>query len=341
MDHPALALTLLCQHNPPLLYRLLAAHPDPAAAWLARADWGLSGDPSAEVARWRPWLARHGWQLVLSTDSGYPELLHSLPDAPGMLFVQGNLQALSQPQLAIVGARSASPDGLRWARELAAGLAAAGFTVTSGLARGIDGAAHQGALAAGGTTVALMASGPQQIYPREHQALARQLVERGGALVTEFPPGVRPLRHHFPLRNRLISALSLGVVVVQALRASGSLVTARHAAQQGRTVFAVPGVPGAPLSAGPHQLLREGAVLLESLDDIAAELPDFQQLAAGASSLLETDTGVLALLAEGPRDFDQLLAVWQDGEAALADALLEQELAGRVRRSTGRYQRIF
>jgi len=214
---------------------------------------------------------RNDVQLVVESETGYPELLASLPDPPGLLFVRGRLEPVDGMAIAIVGTRHASQYGLAQAQRLASGLARAGFTIVSGLARGIDAAAHRGALQAGGRTLAVLGSGVLNIYPPEHAELAEQVRARG-ALVSENPPRSPPLSGAFPQRNRIISGLSLGVIVVEASERSGALITARHATEQGREVFAVPGRVDSRTSRGCHKLIRDGARLVETVDDVLEEL---------------------------------------------------------------------
>lgn len=210
-------------------------------------------------------------QIITNSDPRYPPLLKQIADPPGVLFLRGELRATDEVAIAIVGTRHPSLYGLRQAERLAASLARAGVTVVSGLARGIDAAAHQGALGAGGRTLAVLASGVLHIYPPEHRSLAEQILAQG-ALLSEAPPEAEPLAGAFPQRNRLISGLSLGVVVVEAPSRSGALITARHAMEQGREVFAVPGRVDEPTSHGCHGLIRDGAKLVESAEDILEEL---------------------------------------------------------------------
>lgn len=197
-----------------------------------------------------------------------PERLRVIPDPPRRLYARGAVEALAAPSVAIVGSRRATRAGRQFAEALAGDLAAAGLVVVSGLAYGIDAAAHRGALVGGGRTVAVLGSGLGHVYPRQHAALAAEIVDGGGALVSEYPDDRAPRKHQFPERNRLISGLSLGVVIVEATTKSGSLITARMAAEQGREVMAVPGPVTSPLSGGCHRLLKSGAALIESADDV-------------------------------------------------------------------------
>lgn len=230
---------------------------------IKRPDWsGVDKDLA--------WLSHQQCCVVPITSKAYPPLLKEVPHPPPILFVKGQVSTLHSTQLAVVGSRRATASGLQIAKQWSRALAARGITITSGLALGIDGAAHQGALSTG-KTIAVLAHGLNQIYPRAHQALAEEIVASGGALVSEFPIGVSPLKHHFPRRNRLISGLSQGTLVVEAALRSGSLVTARHALEQNREVFAIPGSIHSPLSKGGHALIKQGAKLVESLEDILQE----------------------------------------------------------------------
>lgn len=223
-----------------------------------------------------------GARVIGARDPEMPLRLQAIPDAPAVLFVLGDPGALSAPQIAIVGSRRATPAGAGIARRLAGELAARGVVVTSGLAQGIDAAAHRGALDAGGRTVAVLGSALDRVYPAGHRSLAERIAGQG-ALVSEFPFGAPPAPWNFPWRNRIISGLSLGVLVVEAAARSGSLVTARLAADQGREVFAVPGSILNPLTAGCHRLLRDGAKLVERVEDVLEELPSDEReaLASG------------------------------------------------------------
>ncbi|MCP5169483.1 MAG: DNA-protecting protein DprA [Hahellaceae bacterium] len=217
------------------------------------------------------WLANNDASLVLFDDPDYPPLLKQIHQPPPLLFVKGQRHHLSEPQLAVIGSRNASVDGMENARRFSRALVQSGITITSGLALGIDGAAHAGALEGQGITLAVMGTGLDQIYPAKHRRLAEQIAANG-LLVTEYPLGTQPQANHFPRRNRIISGLSLGVLVVEASLQSGSLITARCALEQGREVFAIPGSIHNPMARGCHQLLRDGAKLVERADDIFDEL---------------------------------------------------------------------
>ncbi len=217
-------------------------------------------------------LQRVGGRLIRWSDPDYPPLLKHIADPPPFLFVRGTMVTGEPPCVAVVGARTASEAGLRMARRLGFELAAKGFAVVSGLARGIDGEAHQGALDAGGTTIAVMGCGIDVIYPAEHRRLAETILANRGALLSELPIGSAPIAENFPTRNRILSGLSLGVVIVEAAERSGSLITARMALEQDRQVFAVPGSPVSGKSRGSNRLLKEGAKLVECVEDVIEEL---------------------------------------------------------------------
>lgn len=235
------------------------------AAKIAAAREELDIEREIELCR------QAGVSIITDADPAYPRPLRSIPDPPAVLFVRGSWQPRDAVAVAIVGTRHATPYGLRQAERLAGSLARAGLTIVSGLARGIDAAAHRGALAAAGRTIAVLASGVLNIYPPEHAALAEQIVAQG-ALISETPPRTEPLSGMFPQRNRVISGLALGVIVVEAGQRSGALITARHALEQGREVFAVPGRIDDRSSAGCHQLIRDGATLVQSPEDVLEEL---------------------------------------------------------------------
>jgi len=265
----------------------------------------------------RRWLAQPEHDICSVEDGDYPALLRRLPDAPAYLHLRGRREILRRPAIAIVGSRTPTPSGRANAQAFAASLGQAGLVVVSGLALGIDGAAHEGALATG--TIAVLATGPDVVYPREHLELVHRLLENG-LLISEQPPGTGPRGGLFPRRNRLISGLSLGVLVVEAALQSGSLITARLALEQGREVFAIPGSIHSPLARGPHALIRQGAKLVETTQDILEELgPLFQ-----AQRELERDTQAMEAL-KAPEDPQELL-VWN---ALGADSLSIEEIAER------------
>jgi DNA processing protein len=224
-------------------------------------------DVNAQLAECRD----NGVELLIESEPEYPPVLRTIPDPPGILFVRGRLAPSDGLALAIVGTRHATQYGIAQGERLAAGLARAGYTIVSGLARGIDAAAHRGALKAGGRTLAVLGSGVLNVYPPEHTSLADEVIAHG-ALISENPPRAPPLSGAFPQRNRIITGLSLGVIVVEASDRSGALISARHATEQGREVFAVPGRIDSRMSRGCHRLIRDGAKLVESVDDVLEEL---------------------------------------------------------------------
>ena len=229
------------------------------------------------------WLEKSENRIIESDSEDYPELLRGIPGPPTLLYIVGNAEALHMPALSIVGSRNPSRGGKETAYEFAKYLGRSGFCIVSGLAQGIDSSAHEGALAGGAMTVAFLGHGIDRVYPSANRDLAHR-ISQNGALVSEYPLGSPPRREHFPQRNRLISGLSLGTLVVEAARRSGSLITARLAGEQGREVFAIPGSIHNPLSRGCHQLIKQGAKLVESADDIVSELGSL------AGHLMQNDT---------------------------------------------------
>jgi DNA processing protein len=235
------------------------------------------------------WLNHERHYLITRDDPLFPPLLRRIPDPPAALFAIGDPGCLVHPQLAIVGSRNATPGGIDHARSFAATLSRAGFVITSGLAAGVDGAAHQGCLDAGGRTIAVAGTGLDQVYPARHRKLAHAIADHG-LLLSLFPPGTGPLAGNFPARNRIISGMSLGTLVIEAGVRSGSLITARLANEQGRDVFAVPGSVHNPQARGCHRLIREGAKLVETAEEVAEELgPLARQLAEDIEHLLAPD----------------------------------------------------
>lgn len=239
--------------------------PDATVAWLCNPDWDLV---EADL-RWCESADHH---ILRVSDPGYPRLLLEIANPPTLLFVVGDPDTLCTPQLAIVGSRNPTQGGRANAFEFASTLSHVGLTITSGLALGIDAAGHRGALDARGRSIAVLGTGADRVYPARHKALAHEIAACG-ALVSEFHPGTQPMRQNFPRRNRLIAGLSLGTLVVEAALSSGSLITARYAAEQGREVFAIPGSIHNPLAKGCHVLIREGAKLVESAQHVLEELP--------------------------------------------------------------------
>jgi DNA processing protein len=278
------------------------------------------------------------WPTVGRGREGYPSLLAELHDPPSRLYLRGgSAELLRRPAVAIVGARSCSPYGAQVARELARDLAAAGVVVVSGLARGIDGEAHRGALAAGGVTVAVLGCGIDRDYPRSHTELARRIAE-DGLIVSEYPPGVEPAPWRFPARNRIVAGLSLATVVVEARERSGALITADFALELGRDVFAVPGEITSALSAGANDLLRQGAAPLLSPDDVLGAIGLQRAPPAAVASLSPAAETVRATLRDGARAADELARAVGLESAELATALVELELAGLATSADGVYR---
>lgn len=275
-----LALLYLPQVGPVTTRDLLVRYGTPAelfahggldAALSDRLRAALQAPDWAAVERDLAWRDSGG-RIVAWGTPDYPPLLAAIADPPPVLFVHGDPAVLALPQLAMVGSRNPTTIGAETAADFAGVLAAAGLVITSGLALGIDAAAHQGALAAGGQSVAVLGTGPDRVYPARHRELAHAIVANGGALMSEYSPGTPPLPGNFPRRNRLISGLSLGALVVEAALHSGSLITAKSASEQGREVFAIPGSIHNPLARGCHRLIRDGAKLVETAQDILEEL---------------------------------------------------------------------
>jgi DNA processing protein len=309
----------------------------------------LNSPDERAVAADLEWLSESGTVIILSTDPGYPPLLRQTAGAPAALYVQGSVPLLATPQLAMVGSRSPTPAGRSTAREFAAWFARAGFTVTSGLATGIDAASHEGALKVDGATIAVFGTGLDRVYPPANHALAER-IRAHGALVSELPPGTAPLRGNFPRRNRIIAGLALGTLVVEAARDSGSLITAHQALEAGRGVFAIPGSIHSPLSRGCHQLIRAGAVLVEEAGDVTRELgfpflkerlTDPPTAAGGPRELDKEYEMLLDALGFAPATIDSLVARTKLPSESIASMLLILELEGRVAALPGgRYGRI-
>jgi DNA processing protein len=324
---------------------------DEALAWIEAPD---SATLEADLA----WLAQPDRHLLRFTDPDFPPQLAEIPQPPAALFVAGDPALLLGAQVAVVGARSGSAQGLANAREFARAFARAGLIVTSGLADGIDGAAHAGALEAGGATVAVIGTGADLVYPRKHRGLAARIAQHG-AIVSEFPLGTTARAEHFPQRNRLIAGLALGTLVIEASLQSGSLITARLAGEMGREVFALPGSIHSPLSRGCHKLIREGARLTETAQEVTEALvPAARALGAQLRERLEPAAAeparpatraddpdyarLLAALGETPLGLDELAARTGLKPAELSSMLLLLELEGAVAPAVnGRWQRLF
>jgi DNA processing protein len=278
-----------------------------------------------------------GSDLITLFDPRYPSNLRQIPDPPLVLFYKGSLQEEDSRSIAIVGSRKATPYGREFAKNLAFQLAQAGLTIVSGLARGIDTEAHVGALEAGGRTFGVLGSGIDRIYPPENEELARRIIQRG-AILSEFLPGTPPEKWNFPQRNRIISGLTLGVVVVEASEKSGALITASLALEQGRSVFAVPGMPGSWAARGTNRLIKEGANLVEGPEDILEEIlpqvPALKRKEERPKSPLEKL--ILEFLQEGPKHVDEISRFLKKSPQETLGLLLKMELEGLVRELPGK-----
>ena len=284
-------------------------------------------------------------KIVPFTDSSYPARLRMIPDPPSLLYLKGEIRRDDEKAVAVVGSRSTSDYGRRVTRDLCRGLASLGFTVVSGMARGIDGTAHETSLNAGGRTIAVLGSGVDRVYPAEHDKLYRRISENG-AVISEFPMGTRPLAFNFPARNRLISGLSLGVVVVEATEKSGSLITAALALEQGREVFAVPGEVGASRSRGAHRLIRQGAKLVETVDDIVEEIAPQLLVRSGKTlsaprrtlpqNLGDEFQRIFGLFQERPLQIDEVIESSGCSASRVSEILLELELQGYIKQLPGK-----
>jgi DNA processing protein len=348
----------LFTRNIELLTHLLP--PKPAAA-LAQLRHHHRSSPV-----WGQWLealercGQGGVQVITYKDDHYPQLLKEINAAPPVLYCRGALALLQRPQLAIVGSRRASRAGLNHARQFANAMAGSGFTITSGLALGIDAASHQGALEVGGTTLAVLGSGVDRVYPQRNQALAEAILNQGGALVSEFAPGTQPHPSHFPRRNRVISGLSLGILVVEAALKSGSLITARYGLEHNREVFAIPGSIHNPVSRGCHALIKEGAALVETGVDILEQLQGWLPKATPAATpamipvstavpcqganlkpdLTDHEHKLWKLIGFESSGLDTLVAESNLSTGDTLAALMGLELKGLIEQSQGGYQRL-
>ncbi len=359
--------------GPALLRKQVDQHGDAEGTLQNLRNNKASIDLSEETRRWLDapdrqaidsdlaWLGAPNHHLLGWDDADYPSLLREIPGAPAALFVAGDPDLLWQPQVAIVGSRSASESGLAITRRFSRALATAGFTITSGMADGIDAAAHRAALEVGRPTLAVLGTGPDLVYPRKHRELAADIAAHG-ALISEFPPGTPGKAEHFPRRNRIISGLTLGTLVVEASLKSGSLITARYATEQGREVFAIPGSINSPVARGCHQLIRDGARLTETVDEIISELSGLAaalgdrlrlRLQGEDEGRIEAEVGVarhqrdpdyrrlLDVLGHDEVDLDTLGERSGLSPAALSSMLLLLELEGEVRSARGgKYVRI-
>ena len=318
-------------------------------------DWqnGQDKDIQRDLAKALKSIEQQQQQVITLHDSRYPLLLKEIPDAPPLLFCRGEVSQLSWPQVAMVGSRRPSQNGLKLAEQFATELSQRGIAITSGLALGIDGAAHYATVKARGITLAVLGTGLSEIYPKQHQTLAEQIVSNDGVLISEFLPHTPPINYHFPRRNRIISGLSLGVLVVEAALPSGTLITAQLAADQNREVWAIPGSIFNPQVKGCHALIRQGAKLVEEtahiLEDIASRLGQAKSGHFGGVAPMTVSENdeisqeaqqVLAVLGWQVQHFDALIEQSSWDAASLAGWLMELELAGRIATVSGGYEQL-
>lgn len=303
----------------------------------------ISKGPNAEsVAPALAWLERAGNYLITLADAHYPRALLEIPDPPPLLYCKGRLELLNTPAMAIVGSRNSTPQGEKTAEAFAKALSDSGYCIVSGMALGIDGAAHRGALQGQGSTIAAVGTGLDIVYPAKHRQLAHDIAERG-LLISEFPLGTPSMAQNFPRRNRIISGLARGCLVVEANLQSGSLITARLAAEQGREVFAIPGSIHSPVAKGCHQLIKQGAKLVDSIHDILEELGELPALETGTAQTAdpETENPLLVCMGYDAVTMDGLIERSGLTSESLSSMLLVLELEGKVASLPGgRYQRL-
>ena len=310
---------------------------------------GVASRTAAQIEQEIEQIRQNKITVLSCLDGAYPDRLKQIADPPPLLYVAGSLTFNDAPAVAIVGSRRSTPQGRAVTEQLSRALAEAGFTIVSGLARGIDAAAHRGALAAGGRTIAVLGCGIDQTYPPEHDPLRKQ-IEAQGAVLSELALGAPPHSYHFPRRNRIISGLSLGVVVTEAALDSGSLITARLAGEQGREVFALPGSVRAETSRGPHRLIKDGAKLVETAQDVIEELlPQLDEQmrprldarqnisAKPVSPLSEDEARVIVALSADPVHIDDLALRIQLEPASVSAALVSLEMKGLVQQLPGQF----
>ena len=332
--------------------RLLAAFGFPDAIFAAgrlaasgivggRADLLFDFDPSEAVDHSLAWASQPDHHILTLADSSYPQSLLEIPDPPSVLYIRGNPALLQSPGIAIVGSRNATPQGLKTSESFAQALAGRGFAIISGLALGIDAAAHRGALTTEGATIAVIGTGADRVYPARNKELALAIA-RHGTIVSEFPLGTPAIAANFPRRNRIISGLSRGVLVVEAAPESGSLITARLAAEQGREVFAIPGSIHSPVARGCHKLIKQGAKLVETAQDILEELGGDPE-PRDVPDLVKTsgNDDLLKALGHVPCELDELVDRTGLSADLLLGELLTLELDGLIATLPGnRYQRL-
>jgi DNA processing protein len=340
---PAAARRLLAMAgSPQAVFELPAVALDQALGPKQRSSLHAPPEHLADlITQAQAWLAEPGHDVLLLGDPDYPARLLATADPPLMLWLQGRRALLSTPSLAVVGSRHPTAQGEDNARDFSRALARAGYTIVSGLALGVDAAAHEGALDAGGATIAVVGTGLDQVYPRRNEKLAARLLAGGGLLVSEYSLGTPVMQANFPRRNRIIAGLSQGCLVVEAAVQSGSLITARQAVEAGREVFAIPGSIHSPQARGCHALIRQGAKLVESAEDVLEELPPLAHAptAPTAGPMLpavpQDRQALLDAMGFDPVSLDALMARSGWPAAALNAALLELELDGHVARLAG------
>lgn len=340
VDLDMLWLHACCFYEPKAVARLLESFGDAQTALRHESEWEKI---VPRRALWKPGFSRkelleaikqEKLTALLLSDDRYPELLKQIPDPPSLIYVKGVLSVLKAQSIAIVGTRRPTPYGKEVASKLAEELARAGLAVVSGGARGIDTAAHQGALKTG-KTIAVLGTGLNVPYPRENKKLFEQIAENG-CLVSEFPPFLGPLAHHFPMRNRIISGLSLGVIVVEAREKSGALITARLAGEHGREVFAVPGKITNPCSVGPHKLLQDGAKLVSDVQDVLEEFGfQFKKVPVELPPLNAKERDVLHLIPEDCIDMETILQKSSFPYAEALALLTSLEMKGYIQKIAG------
>lgn len=314
--------------------------PEALQTYLQQPDW-------AQAERDFAWTQQANQHILTWHHADYPSLLKEIYSAPPLLFIRGDLNSLKPPPFGMVGSRNPTPHGQQIAYDFAKALGYHGWSIVSGLALGIDAASHQGALAANTATLAVLGTGIDVVYPQRHRQLAEQICQQGGALISEFPLGVKPQAKHFPRRNRIISGLSRGVLVVEAALKSGSLITAHYALEQNRDVFAIPGSIHNPLSKGCHGLIRQGAILVETIEDI---LVNFNETAVQPSrqdvvpctpdDVSGEEAKVLSCLGWEPCHMDELVTRSEWDTSRLSSLLLELELKGHVKTHAQGYVRV-
>lgn len=317
--------------------------PGPQLARVVSGDMAaaiVEGDRREGIERTLAWAEQPNHHVLTLADAAYPRQLLQIADPPPLLYVIGNVDLLSKPGLGVVGSRNASPQGEANAQQFSSTFSLAGLGIISGLALGIDAAAHRGGLSGPGSTIAVMGTGPDSLYPKRNLKLAAEIAQRG-ALVTEFPLGTAPLSGNFPRRNRLISGLSRGVLVVEAALPSGSLITARQAADQGREVFAIPGSIHSPMSRGCHALIKQGAKLVDCAEDVLEELGMTSASNRPTPNKSGTENSLLQHMGYDAIDVSMLATRAHLTPDAVSAMLLELELEGKVASLPGgRYQRL-